>query len=138
MKIYYAHPMSWYGTDREKDDVTLLLANTPLHTEVVNPNAPEHRAAVETLKAQGNEARIMGYFLDRLAVCDAIAYRTFDDGRISAGVAQELLTAALHGKQIFRFRDPGKLYEEHGLQAAFGPRVLTITQTRDLLRRGIM
>jgi hypothetical protein len=135
--------MSWYGTDREAEDLAAIAKNTPIGTEIVNPNSPEFADQVETLKQEGHSDKIMAIFMDAVAVCDAIAYRTFDDDYIGAGVAQEVLTAAIHGKQIFRIldltRDKGPmLFEQAGLRAAFGPRVLTISQTRDRIKRGFM
>lgn len=144
MKIYYAHPMSWYGTDREKDDLAVIAKSTPVGTEIINPNTPDIVDQVKFSKDAGLSGNdIMVIFLNLVAACDAIAYRTFDDDRMGAGVAAELLHAAVQGKQIFRIldltRDKGPmLFEQSGLRAAFGPHVLTITETRDRIRRGIM
>lgn len=144
MKIYYAHPMSWYGTDRETEDLKAIAHKFP-NAEIENPAAYED--AVKTLKTQGADGKaIMDFFINRLLVCDAIAYRTFDDDYIGAGVALEVFTAAVWGKQIFRLLDqisrfddlvPG-LLGQLGLRAAFGPRVLTIADTRDRIKRGVM
>lgn len=143
MKVYYAHPMSWYGTEREEDDIDCIQRETPLASTVVNPNSEDFQTQVETLKQEGQESHIMGIFTAAVVECDALAYRTFDDDKISAGVAQEILTAALHGKQIFRLMDLNKnnkpkLFEQRGIRAAFGPNVLTIAETRDRIKRGVM
>lgn len=132
MKVYYAHPMSWYGTEREEDDIDCIQRETPLASEVVNP-------ALE-------DSKDMGHYLSLVEASDALAYRTFDDDKIGAGVAQEILTAALHGKQIYRIMDLNKspiglkpkLFEQRGIRAAFGPNVLTIAETRDRIKRGVM
>jgi hypothetical protein len=122
--------MSWYGTEREALDIATILASTPLHTTVVNP-------------AEHQKEPTMAKFLLMVEQADALAYRTFDDDFIGAGVAQEVLAAALHGKQIFRImdltRDKGPiLFEQRGLRAAFGPRVLTIIETKGRIKRGMM
>lgn len=139
MKIYYAHHMSWYGTDREAADVQAILARSPLNTELVNPNTPEFADKVRV--ANENHMPMQPFFA-AVEYCDAIAYRTFDDDYIGAGVAQELLTAAIHGKQIFRImdltRDKGPmLFEQAGLRVSFGPKVLTIVETRDRIKRRV-
>ena len=150
MKVYYAHPMSWYGTEREAADVAAILRDTPNGTEVVNPALVDlnvvsvyREGEPDRRKLSGAEA--MQVFIGMVEQADAIAYRSFDDDRIGAGVAQEVLVAALHGKQIFRIMDLSTrgqmgpvLFEQVGLRAAFGPKVLTIIETRDRIKRGVM
>jgi hypothetical protein len=133
--------MSWYGTEREREDVGAIDRQTSLQTEIINPADEEFTAKAATAKANG--WNVMAIFLEQVEQADAIAYRTFDDDYIGAGVAQEILTAALHGKQIFRLMDltHGKgpvLFEQRGIRAAFGPRVLTIVETKDRIKRGVM
>lgn len=141
MKIYYAHPQTWYGTEREAADLKAIAAQTPMHTEIVNPG--EDKFGARTAMAKANGWSVMAIFLEAVEKADAIAYRTFDDDYIGAGVAQEVLIAALNGHQIFRIMDliadkGPMLFEQRGLRAAFGPRVLTIVETRDRIKRGVM
>lgn len=151
MKIYYAHPQSWYNTDREKADLQCIADSTPMGTEIVNPNSDHFRDMVDGIKgANGGtlatgDFSIMKLFVEAVAACDCVAYRTFDDGSIGAGVGHELLTAAVHGKQIFRLMNryrpqPAVVMQEerHGLGASFGPRLITIVQTRDYIKRGVL
>lgn len=141
MKIYYAHPMSWYGTEDEAADLAAIAAAMAPGTEIVNPNTPEFSKKAIEARDSGD---VMYPFRKAVEDCDAIAYRTFNDDSLGAGVAQELLVAAVHGKQIFRIwtnSRQGKgpmLFEEHGLRASFGPRLLTIVETRDRIKRGVM
>lgn len=99
--IYYAHPMSWYGTDNEKADLQEIRTRFP-GVEVVNPSAAIHGDQASRMYAKGYSSReVMGYFIDLVAEADALVYRPFSDGKIGAGVAQEILTAHIHGKEIF-------------------------------------
>jgi len=145
MKIYYAHPMSWYGTEREAADIAAILSQSPKGTEIVNPAEAPFATLVAEYKATDKAGEIMSIFVDAVVQSDAIAYRTFNDGYLGAGVAQEVLTAAIHGKQIFQIMDLTRerikgpaLFEQQGLRASFGPRVLTIVETRDRIKRGVM
>lgn len=79
LKVYYAHPITLYGTPAETRDIATLEA---LGFEVVNPNTPELDAAY---KERGMEV-----FTPVVESCDALAFRSFPDGSIPAGVAQEI------------------------------------------------
>lgn len=142
MKIYYAHPMSWYDHPREEFDVEAIGKFGP-NIEVVNPNGPEFKAAVDKTLKDGKSSNLtMALFFDAISDVDAIAYRTFDDGYLGAGVASEILQAFLKGKAIYQIMDSGRLgptlFEQSRLSASFGPRVLTIIQTRDRIKRGVL
>ena len=79
MYIYYAHPLSIYGTPQEKRDLELLAA---LGHTVLNPNGPQHDA--------GYRAEGMAYFNRITEPCHGVFFRAFPDGSIPAGVAKEL------------------------------------------------
>ena len=79
IKVYYAHPVTLYGTTQEKMDIVTL---EDMDFEVVNPNAPEHD--------KGYRERGMDYFEDLVRECDGIAFRGFPDSSIPAGVAKEI------------------------------------------------
>lgn len=88
MKIYFAHPMSMYGTQFEALCVS-ALEDRYGKGSVVNPNAPEHKAAYQARKAATGEG--MSYFLDTvLPGCDAVAFVACRDGMITSGVAMEV------------------------------------------------
>lgn len=112
-KIYYAHPVTHYGTVQESDDIKTLEA---MGFEVVNPNQAGIEAAY---KLHG-----FGVFLAMIDNCDALAYRPFMDGSIGAGVAKEIDYAALD-KDLPVFE----------LKPVFNRR-LTVEQTRERIKRG--
>lgn len=102
MKVFYSHPINTYGSLWEKHDIAFLEL---LGLEVVNP-ADEN-------------ARSMQYFCNLVQECDCLAFRSFQDGMVGAGVAAEI--EAMDG---FVFQ--------------LGPAIfnckLTIRQTRQRLR----
>lgn len=97
MKIYYAHPMSWYGTNREALDIHALSQ----HGEVINPNTPKFEDRVR--KAQRSGYPVMQIFADYIRdEADVVAFRAYDDHKIGAGVARELLEAIVWAKPIWQ------------------------------------
>lgn len=103
MKIYYAHPMAYYGTHLELMDIVML---SKIGT-VVNPNTPKYQIFTN-----------MKQFEDLAASCDMVAYRPFVDGKIGAGVAKEIQAALKAGKIVLEL--PHKINE----------RILTREETR--------
>lgn len=148
MKIYYAHPETWYGTDREKDDLASIAKNLPIGAEIINPADKTHSDVADGIKGANPDnpdvgGMVMEYFLSLVRSADLIAYRTFDDDFIGAGVALEVFTAHTHGLQIWRMldltRDKGPMpFAQQGLRVSFGPKVLTIADTRLRIKRGVM
>lgn len=108
--IYYAHPVTDYGTEQEARDIATLEA---LGFEVANPNAPENE---EAYKKDG-----MNHFLRMVDDCDALAFRTFRGGSIGAGVAKEIFRAMKAGKPVIE------------MPWAITPRGLNTEETRRLL-----
>lgn len=90
MRIYFAHPISEYGTAFEEAVLTALKSDW---LEVENPNAPHHQ--------EGYRQHGMAYFEGVIAGCDALAYLRFSDGTIGAGVGKEIAFAADAGKPIY-------------------------------------
>jgi hypothetical protein len=111
MTVYYAHPISTYGTPVEQRDLALLKA---LGLTVVNPNTPEHDS--------GYRRNGMPYFGILVQECDCLAFRAFTDGSIPAGVAQEI--QMLGAKPVFE------------LPSAVVRRTLTVEATRATLCDG--
>lgn len=96
LRIYYAHPMSWYGTAQEAEDVAELAK----HGVVTNPNCEMFQQAVEMAKLRGQP--VMQVFADFIKDnCDVVCFRRFNDGYIGAGVAREIFEAAIWNKTIW-------------------------------------
>lgn len=95
-KIYYAHPMSWYGTKEEEDDVNSLQ----LEGEVVNPNSEPFTDRVRN--AQRTGFPVMDIFAKTIRDdCDVLCFRRFNDGALGAGVAREILEAVIWNKPVW-------------------------------------
>ena len=110
LKIYYAHPVSTYGTKQEARDLETLQL---LGVEVLNPNGGNHD---KEYKRQG-----MSYFTRIISDCDGLAFRGYADGAIPAGVAQEIVAAQAAEKIVFE------------LPSAIHRRSLDVDETREYL-----
>lgn len=66
MRIYFAHPITDYGKEREGNVLTWLEADG---WEVENPNLPHHQT--------GYAGEGMVYFEKLAAGCDALAFTRF-------------------------------------------------------------
>jgi len=88
--IYYARPMSLYGTPQEARDISMLEA---MGYAVIEFNTPEIQQAVD--------ARGMAVFDPLVRSADALAFRAFIDGSIGAGVMQEISWAQDKGIPVF-------------------------------------
>lgn len=79
MKVYFARPISAYGNLQDQRDLQLL---EDLGFTVINPNK-------ECLEGE-YKARGMQTYLDLVVECDLVIFRSFPDGKISAGVYKEI------------------------------------------------
>lgn len=111
MRVYYAHPVSIYGTLCESRDIKTLQ---DLGFEVENPNTPEHTAAYEKVG--------MLHFFEVARKCDLCAFRSFASGEIGAGIADEIAVFTSAGKPVIE------------LPSGILRRTLGLGETRELLR----
>ena len=132
MRVYYAHPMSWYDTPEEAADVAALEA---AGHEVLNPNNVAYAAKVQDLRARGLGHMVMEPFMRAVGECDALAYRPFKDGRLGAGVAKELMEAIV--LKHFVIRLPHLVTNTNQGRADLAT-VLTIEETRERIRAGVL
>ena len=110
MKIYYAHCMTIYNTPQEKRDISLL---GKLGFEVINPN---HKGSEEAYQRDG-----MNYFIDLVKGSDALAFRSFPNGEIPAGVYKEIEVMKKKGSPVFE------------LPSGLIGRRISVEQTREYL-----
>lgn len=89
-KCYYARPLNLYGTPQDIRDVALI---EQMGFEVVNPNK---QALQERYKQEG-----MSVFLAAVKDCDLLAFRSFPDLKIGAGVLAEIQEAKNNGCLVF-------------------------------------
>lgn len=89
-KVYFARPISLYKTKQDLRDIKLLQ---DLGFEVVNPDKDE---LSKRYKEEG-----MSVFLSAVMDCDCLAFRSFQDLKIGAGVKAEIQKAIETGKMVF-------------------------------------
>jgi hypothetical protein len=111
MKVYYARPINLYNSAQDQRDINLMLK---LGFEVLNPNKEELQ---ERYKTKG-----MDVFLEAVADCDALAFRSFPDLKISAGVKKEIDKAIELGKAVIE------------MPTIISSRVLSVDDTREYLK----
>ena len=111
MKIYYARPISLYNTKQEQRD---LATFNLFGWGILNPNKEELQIKYAH---QG-----MDVFLMAVSECDAVIFRAFQDGKISAGVQKEIDKAKELGKPVLE------------LPTITSKRILSVDDTREYLR----
>lgn len=79
--IYYAHPVSIYGTLLEKIDLE-TIEKVFYYGEIYNPNCKD---CEDGYKKEGME-----YFKNKVKSSKLLVFRSFTDGKISSGVAKEI------------------------------------------------
>lgn len=123
-KIYFAHPVTDYNTEREARGVrTLELVGY----EVINPNGSEHE---NSYSKEGME-----YFKRIVKGCGALAFMRFPEGQIGAGVAKEIGWAHEEGSPVFELSDEGRRMSYRSIEPiTLEPDVLSVDATRALIR----
>jgi hypothetical protein len=116
-KIFFAHPKNTFGTGIEHRALHALYTDG---WDVLNP--ADHQA--------GYAEKGMAHFLELVGECEAIAYMSFEDGALGAGVAREILEAHLLDRGVFRI-DPHSCEITRDTSRFSG--VLSISQTRERL-----
>lgn len=111
IKVYYARPINLYNTPQDTRDLELL---TRLGFLVINPNK---QTLQERYKTEG-----MDVFLEAMKECDALAFRSFPDLKLSAGVIKEINKAIEDNKVVFE------------LPTITSNRYLSVDDTREYLK----
>jgi hypothetical protein len=119
MRIYFAHPVTDYGTNREGNVLTWLEADG---WEVENPNQPHHQ--------DGYARDGMVYFESLASSCDALVFTRFPDGSIGAGVGKEIDAAHGSGIPIYEWFG-GELYSMYCMPTP----VLSVEDTRSTITK---
>lgn len=122
MKLYFAHPITDYGTERQARAMADLRRfwaeerpRQPL--EIENPDQPHHQA--------GYAEEGMAYFKKVVEACDMLAFMRFPDGAIGAGVGNEIRWALLGCYAVYELFD-GWIYQVQNMPTP----ILTVEQTR--------
>ena len=118
MRVYLAHPISDYGTERQARALALMRSEG---WEIENPDLPHH--------ARAYEKHGMQYFTEVVEDCDGLAFLRFPDGSIGAGVAKEIETALRRGLTVWD-ASSGKLVS---IGTMMPYPVLSVQETRELV-----
>lgn len=124
MKCYFAHPITIYGTSKEKILEKIIQNNfNCLPSEVINPNSSYNESMY---KVKG-----MKHFLDLVDSCDILIIYPFEDGTIGAGIVKEALRAIDTGKRIYQINTlTFEIIEIHSLK-----KCLSVIQTRNKIKK---
>lgn len=87
-KIYYARPISVYGTALDAK-LLALIAQKWKGCKIINPATKKHERIVQRLKKNNPDANVMGYFTKLVKRCDEVVALPFPDGRWGKGVYTE-------------------------------------------------
>ncbi|MEM3160211.1 MAG: DUF4406 domain-containing protein [Nitrososphaera sp.] len=115
-KVYYAHPISMYGTQEETKEVSLIKEKFR-DVVIVNP-------AVFEQVPKGND--IMEFYFKIVRDCDMVVFRRLL-GKVSAGVGKEVNFALQAGKAVYEL-DGGQFAQ---VTQAVEP--ISVEETRRLL-----
>jgi hypothetical protein len=121
MRLYFAHPITIYDTEKERRCIALIKENG--HS-VENPNQRHHHLAYKL--------RGMKHFDEVVESCDGVAFLRFSDGMISAGVAREIQTALRMGLPVFEIVNDELVVR----QSLVAGSVLSIDKTRLRIKAG--
>lgn len=127
MKIYFAHPVTDYGTERQARALAGIRAHFVddlgrRHLEIENPDQPHHQA--------GYDAGGMEYFKRVVEACSHLAFMRFPDGSIGSGVGREIRWAQVANLHLYEVFD-GRLYHFDGKPTP----ILTVDETRATIAR---
>jgi hypothetical protein len=91
VKVYYAHAMLLYGTEREKEEQEQIIQRFP-NCALVNPNNLERP-----------EDDGMEFYKNIVAGCDSLVFSRLA-GRVTTGVGIEIKHARSLGKPVYELR----------------------------------
>lgn len=103
MKIYFAHPISSYGTPEEAQIIRSL---EDMGLIVINPSDKQHQDAVDKIQQQYAHDRnegsrlVMEYFVKVCNACDGCVMLPFPDGSVGAGIVKEVQSFLDRGKKV--------------------------------------
>lgn len=97
LKVYFAHPVTSYGTQAEADVIEAIVKWIGHDTVVVNPNTEEHQRnyrnrVAEQLATNFHSANPFSYFSELARTCNFCVFLPFDDRCIGSGVMAEIQT----------------------------------------------
>lgn len=136
-KIYYAHPISMYGTPEEAAVVSVL---EKVGYKVESPSNPEHVETLPKIRAQfasaaEGSAAVMRYFVEVCNGCDAVAFSPFPDGSLGAGVVKEVRSFLDRNAPAILVSSEAGNITLRPVDSLAGFHCLTVDETRAMLKK---
>jgi len=98
--IYFAHPITHYGTELEKLMLNAIETKFP-ESEIFNPNAEWLQRVYAARKAAKMESGdCFRIFTEIAEVCDSVVGNTFLNRTLGCGIFGEMVKASEAGKEI--------------------------------------
>lgn len=113
--LYYAHPMIFYGTDRERRALS-LIENVFRNVQIINP--------------RNYKLADMDEYIQLVKKCDMVVFECINDV-ITAGVGREVIVAMKHNIPVFQIKENK---EEIVRVKEIRNRVLTVDETNWLYK----
>jgi len=102
-KIYYAHCIKDYGTEKAEGHKNTLRS---LGFQVVDPSSDFFVSKVREMRSQGKSSKeVMNFFLDEVKKYQYLAFSVADNGKVSAGVWKEINTMKKNKGMIIQMPD---------------------------------
>ena len=127
-KIYFAHPIVLYGTNKEKEIIKLIEKEFPKSLfEILNPG--NYKNEFQEWKKNNSKEHFMNYFLELVDMCDILVLHPFEDGDIGAGIGLELEQALFHNLPSYII--DSDTYEFTKITSMRDIKVMSIKETKE-------
>lgn len=143
--VYFAHPLTHYNTNIEYDCIEIMFymlvpvgENLEEYMmEIMNPNQEWLARLYESRKKLG-DGNAFEIFKEIVRSCDIVVGSSCLDGSISAGVAEEMNEGLKCGKEVFLilFDKGRKMFLPYMGSGIYN--VLSIEETRNRIKEGVM
>lgn len=135
-KLYFAHPISTYGSEQELRIISMLSSKY----DVINPSADMHQDKAKKLRGEFNNSSeaskaVMDYFVEVANGCDACAVLTFPKGELGAGTVKEAQSLLDEGKKVFKIKDQGVTVALDELKDLSKENCLDVENTKETLKK---
>lgn len=123
MRLYFAHPITDYGTERQEKaiaSITAYFADVGRPIKLENPDQPHHKA--------GYAVSGMEYFKGVVEDCQGLVFMRFPNGAIGSGVGREIRWALVDNLWLYEVFG-GTIYPLHDMPTP----ILTADETRALI-----
>ena len=128
-RCYFAHPMSIYNTEYEKEIIDSLSEKF----DVLNPSDKKYQEDIKKYR-EIYKTNYMKYFDDLVLECDVVAYLPFTDYKIGAGVYYEALKMFEKGGEVYEI--DYETYEISKVDIDYIERnKLSIDETRERIKK---